>query len=268
MTTAAKRPRNSFFDALSNRCNVMKAVILRDLRTRFFNHGLGFLMVPLWPLAHMVILLLIYSFSGRSVPFGDSLNLFFATALIPTLAFMYISRFMSLSIVLNSPMLAFPAVTAVDIMAARAFLEIVAGYMTLILIFTILTILGDNPIPYDIEQAVLAYLSTLLLAVGVGSLVSVIVMFVPFFVTVYALLMVVIYVSSGTLFIVSALPDQISYILSWNPVVHAVDWMRSAYYPTYSTKILDKQYLLGFGLGSLCLGLTLERTLRWKVLEG
>ena len=267
MITVDKRPRSTFLVLLHGRFNVMKAVILRDLRTRFFDHGLGFLLVPLWPLAHMVILLIIYSLSGRSVPFGDSLNLFFATGLIPTLAFMYISRFMSLSIVLNRPMMAFPAVTAVDIMAARAFLEVVAGYLTLIFIFTILTILGDNPIPYDMEQAVLAYLATLLLAIGVGSLASVIVMFVPFFVTVYALLMIVIYIASGTLFIVSALPDQISYILSWNPVVHAVDWMRSAYYPTYSTKILDKQYLLGFGLGSLCLGLTLERTLRWKVLE-
>ncbi len=268
MTTVERRPKSSFLDALRDRSNVMKAIILRDLRTRFFNHGLGFLMVPLWPLAHMLILLIIYSFSGRSVPFGDSLNLFFATGLIPTLAFMYISRFMSLSIVLNTPMLAFPAVTAVDIMAARAFLEIVGAYLTLIFIFSILTISGDHPIPYDIEQAMFAYLATLLLAIGVGSLVSVIVMFVPFFVTVYALFMVVIYIASGTLFIVSALPDQISYILSWNPVVHAVDWMRSAYYPTYSTEILNKQYLLGFGLGSLCLGLTLERILRWKVLEG
>jgi len=268
MTKSARHQKDSFLDALWDRCNVMKAIILRDLRTRFFNHGLGFLIVPLWPLAHMVILLIIYSLSGRSVPFGDSLNLFFATGLIPTLAFMYISRFMSLSIVLNSPMLAFPAVTTVDIMAARAFLEIVGGYLTLICIFTILTILGDNPIPYDIEQAVYAYLATVLLAIGVGSLVSVIVMFVPFFVTIYALFLIVVYIASGTLFIVSALPDEISYTLSWNPVVHSVEWMRSAFYPTYSTKILDKQYLLGFGLGSLCLGLTLERTLRWKVLEG
>lgn len=268
MTSAEKRPKYSFIDALFDRCNVIKAVILRDLRTRFFNHGLGFLIVPLWPLAHMVILLLIYSLTGRRAPFGESLNLFFATGLIPTLAFMYISRFMSLSIVLNRPMMAFPAVTAVDIMAARAFLEIVAGCLTLMFIFTILTILGDNPIPYNMEQAVFAYLATLLLAIGVGSLVSVIVMFIPFFVTIYALFLIVIYIASGTLFIVSALPDQISHVLSWNPVVHAVEWMRSAYYPTYSTKILDKQYLLGFGLGSLCLGLTLERTLRWKVLEG
>lgn len=265
----SSRPRqNSFINALRDRRNVMRAVILRDMRTRFFDHGLGFLLVPLWPLAHMVILLAIYRFSGMTVPFGDSLHLFFATGLIPTLSFTYISRFMSLSIVMNRPMLAFPAVTALDIMGARAFLEIIAGYLTLIFMFAILVVLGDSPVPLDIEQAVLAYFATLLLAIGVGSVVSVIVMLVPFFVTVYALSSIVIYLLSGTLFIVSAMPDQISYFLSWNPIVHAVDWMRSAYYPTYSTEILDKGYLLSFGLGSLCLGLILERTLRWKVLEG
>jgi len=268
MNISSRPGRSSFISALRGRRNVMKAVVLRDMRTRFFDHGLGFLLVPLWPLAHMVILLAIYRFSGLTAPFGDSLHLFFATGLIPTLTFTYISRFMALSIVMNRPMLAFPAVTALDIMAARAFLEIVAGYLTVVFMFTILVVLGESPVPFDKEQAVLAYLATLLLAIGVGSVVSVIVMLVPFFVTVFALSTVVIYVLSGTLFIVSSMPDQVSYFLSWNPVVHAVDWMRSAYYPTYSTEILDKSYLLSFGLGSLCVGLILERTLRWKVLEG
>ncbi len=59
----------------------MTAVILRDMRTRFFNHGLGFLIVSLWPLAHMLILLMIYSLTGRRTPFGDSLYVFFALGL-------------------------------------------------------------------------------------------------------------------------------------------------------------------------------------------
>ncbi len=46
----------------------MQAVILRDVRTRFFNHGLGFLLVPLWPLAHMFVLLMIYTFMGGRLP--------------------------------------------------------------------------------------------------------------------------------------------------------------------------------------------------------
>lgn len=262
------RTRISFSEALRSKRNVMIAVILRDMRTRFFNHGLGFLIVSLWPLAHMLILLMIYSLTGRRTPFGDSLYVFFATGLIPTLAFMYISRFMALSIILNMPMLAFPVVNVLDIMIARALLEVVAAFITLVFIFLIILAIGDNPLPYDLSEAVNAYLATILLSVGVGVLAGIIVMISPIFATIYALSMIVVYLASGTIFVISSLPDEISTPLSYNPVVHAVEWMRIAYYPTYSTKILNKEYLIGFGMTSLFIGLLLERVLRGRLLEG
>lgn len=268
MTEVLEARTISFLDALRQKRNVMKAVILRDMRTRYFNHGLGFLIVALWPLAHMVVLLAIYSFSGRPAPFGDSTQVFFATGLIPSLAFMYVSRFMSLSLILNRPMMAFPSVTVVDIMFARAILEIMAAFLTLVFLLAILFALGENPIPYDVEQAVYAYLATLLLAVGVGTLAGVIVMFFHFFVTIYALAMILIYILSGVLFVASTFPAPIAYALSWNPVLQCVEWMRTAYYPTYSDKLLDKTYVIGYGLTALFLGLLLERVLRWKMLEG
>lgn len=262
------RARRPVLDALREKRNVMSAVMLRDMRTRFFNHGLGFLMVSLWPLAHIGMLLLIYKLFGRTTPFGESLFVFFATGLIPTLTFMYISRFMSLSLILNRPMLGFPVVKVLDIMAARALLEIIAAFVTLFLVFVILLLMGDNPFPRDPVQAVCAYLSLLLLAIGVGSIAGVIAMFMSFFVTIYALFVLLVYFLSGTLFVASALPDSIAYPLSFNPVLHAVEWMRVSYYEGYSDRLLDKAYLIQFGLASLCIGLLLERTLRRIMLEG
>ena len=239
-----------------------------DMRTRFFNHGLGFLIVSFWPLAHMVILLGIYSVLGRRVPYGDSPYLFFATGLIPTLAFTYVSRFMCLSIILNRPMLAFPAVKVSDIMFGRAFLEIIGAFITLVLVITILLALGESPYPVDLDQAVQAYLATLLLAIGVGSLASVITMMVPFFATIYALFMIIIYLSSGVMFVASALPQQVIAVISWNPVVHSVEWMRSAYFRGYPEQVLDKDYLLKFAVFSLFLGLLVERICRKNIMDG
>lgn len=253
--------------ALREKRNVMTAVMLRDMRTRFFNHGLGFLIVSLWPLAHMLILLVIYTLLGRTAPFGDSLQVFFATGLIPTLTFMYVSRFMSLSIILNRPMLAFPVVKVLDIMAARAGLEIIAAFLTLFFTFLILFLTGDNPFPRDPFQAFYAYLALLLLSIGVGTIAGVITVFFNFFATLYALFIILIYILSGTIFVASALPEAASYPLSFNPVLHAVEWMRLAYYEGYSDRILDKEYLIIFGLTSLCLGLLLERMLRRIMLE-
>jgi hypothetical protein len=47
--------------------------------------------------AHMLILITIYTVANRTTPFGESMRVFFLTGLIPTLTFMYVSRFMSLS---------------------------------------------------------------------------------------------------------------------------------------------------------------------------
>lgn len=267
MTASKTISRMSIADALAEKKHVMTAVILRDMRSRFFNHGLGFLLVSLWPLAHMIILLGIYSVMGRKAAYGDSMNVFIATGLIPTLAYSYVARFMSMSLLMNRAMLAFPVVTIIDIMMARAFLEIIAAALTLFFIFVILLAAGDNPFPIDPFEAVYAYLATLLLAIGNGFLVGVVTMFIPFFAMVFALLMIVVYMASGTLFVTASLPEPIAYALSWNPVFHSVEWMRLAYYPGYSDKWLDKTYLISYGAGTLCLGLLLERVLRMKMKE-
>ena len=263
----SKRRVSTLMTAVREKGNVMRAVMLRDMRTRFFDHGLGFLLVSIWPLAHMAILLIIYSSTGRQAPYGEGLNVFFATGLIPTLLFMYVSRFMSLSLILNRPLMAFPAVHVTDILFARAILEAIAAAITLLMMFIILIVSGDDPRPIDTVQAVLCYLSTLLLAVGVGSLAGVIVMFMPFFATIYALSMVVVYISSGTLFVTAALPERVADALAWNPVTQAVEWMRTAYFETYPDRLIDKTYLVSVGLGCLCLGLLLERLLRRTMIE-
>ncbi|WVT77558.1 capsular biosynthesis protein (plasmid) [Sinorhizobium chiapasense] len=245
----------------------MTAVILRDMRTRFFNHGLGFLVVPLWPLVHMLVLLGISHALGRRVPYGESTNVFFGSGLVPTLAFMYVSRFMTLSVALNRPMLAFPAVKPIDILNARAVLEIVAAWFTLIFIIIFLLVVGDDPTPVDINEAVAAYLSVLFLAFSVGTLAGAITSIFPLFTTVYALFMIIVYASSGTMFVPANLPEAIRTPLSYSPVVQCVEWMRSAYFPTYDTSLLSKEYIWGFSLSCLLAGLALERVFRRKILE-
>lgn len=261
------RRRMTFTDALKQKRDVMSAVILRDMRSRFFNHGLGFLVQSLWPLAHILIIISVNTVANRAAPYGDSPLVFFGVGLIPTIAFMYISRFMSLSVILNTNMLSFPIVKVTDILFARAFLEVIAGFITLLFVWIICISLGLSPYPTDPVQAVFAYLATILLAVGVGTVIGVVTSFLPIFVTVYALFTIVVYIASGAVFVTPNLPDQIAIPLSYNPVAQCVEWMRVAYFEGYSDRLLDREYLLGFGLGSLFIGLTAERLSRRILLD-
>lgn len=254
--------------ALKRKLNVIKAVMLRDMRTRYFDHGLGFLIVSLWPLAHALLLITLYYYLGRSTPFGDSLFIFFGTGLVPTLSFMYVSRFMSISLVINRPLIAFPAVKMVDILIGRAILEVIAACITVLFMFIIAWSIGDDPIPRDPLEAIYAFSATLLLAVSVGVLCGVIVMFNFMFVNIYALFLVVVYLASGTLFIPAALPAEVGEILAWNPLLQCVEWMRFSYFEGYDARLLDRAYIIYFSLGALCLGLAFERLLRGNMLDG
>lgn len=248
--------------ALKQKYNVMGAVILRDMRTRFFDHGLGFLVVALWPLAHIIILLGIAKGTGRVNPYGDSMYVFLATGLVPTLLFSYISRFMVYSVHMNKPMMGFPIVTLLDILFARAFLEVIGGCITLVAIILLILSVGDNPFPFDLEEAVVCYLATIFVAVGVGLIAGTITIAVPFFSTVYSLMCILFYISSGSGWVTGNLPDVAAIPLSYSPIVQLVEWMRTAYYPTYPDRLVDKMYVLQWGLGSMLVGLALERALR------
>ncbi|MGV1835958.1 ABC transporter permease [Rhizobium rhizogenes] len=246
----------------------MAAVILRDLRTRFFNHGLGFLVVPLWPFAHMGIILIIHTVGHRGAPpYGESPAVFYMTGVLPYLAFSYVSRSMGYSLMTNKSMLAFPVVSVTSIVAGRAFLETVAAFITVFLVLTTLWIIGENPFPYNLGTAVSAYLSTLFLAFGCGFFISVVAMFFPMCLTIYQLLVIVLYISSGVFFVASSLPSSVSYALSFNPLLICVEWFRTSFFESYSNQLVDREYVASFATVVLLTGLFIERFFRKQMLE-
>jgi capsular polysaccharide transport system permease protein len=266
-TSTGSRYRKSMPEALREKRNVMEAVILRDLRSRYFNHGLGFLLVPLWSFAHLIFMLVVYQIIGRDTPYGDDIYLFFATGLLPTLMFMYTSRFMALSTLENKPMLSFPVVRLMDIILARAFLEIMAALLSALFVFCALLAIGSDPFPHNPFDALMAFTVTALFAVGAGIMVSCAVIKLPLFAMVWALVGVVLYLLSGTIFLLTDLPVQVATILAYNPLVHSVDWMRSAFYHGYPTPYLDKYYLIFCAVLSVFLGFLCERVFRSSMLS-
>jgi capsular polysaccharide transport system permease protein len=266
-TATTPAPGSFVKRALTQKINVMHAVIMRDIRSRFFNHGLGFLIVPLFPVTHVVILLVFYSIIDRDSAFGDDLRLFFATGLMPALTFTYLSRFMSVSLLANKSMMAFPVVRLLDIVLARAFLEFMGIIIALLIMFVFLVSFGSNPIPTYPSEALIAFFFTVVLAIGFGIIASVISAILPMFAMIYGFTMVIFYLTSGAPIYLESFPEQVIYACSWNPIFHSVEWIRSAYYLGYPIQLLDKTYLIGFAIGSVAVGLFLERILRPHMLS-
>ena len=247
---------------------VLHALMLRDIRTRFFGTALGFFVMIAWPLMHIVALLLVNTAMGRTPPYGESGALFIATGVVPFMAFSYVSRFTMLGMITNKPALMLPIVNVTDILFGRVVLEVQSAVIVVLVLALSFWNLGIDFTPTYPIEAFNAFAASVLLGAGVGILGGVITAFVPMFFTVYSLTTIVFWLASGVLFVPDALPREAIYWLSYNPALQCVEWMRSAYYEGYGSSILDKTYVICWGVTTMLAGLVLERLMRGKVLSG
>ena len=247
------------WSAAKRQWRVMHAVMLRNIRIRFFGHGIGYLFKIGWPPTHLLILVALFSLTGRTAPYGDSPALFFATGTIPYITFAYLSRFMMLYVILNRALLGFPEVKILDILIASALLEALSACCVVILFLIIAWFVGIDAMPRDILQASLAFGASILLGFGAGLLNGVIALAFPAWFTGFTLILMLVWGSSGVVFVPDALPAIIREPLAYQPVLQTTEWMRSAYYEGYGDAVLSRTYVLGFGLVMILLGLLFER---------
>ena len=255
------------FELARTQCRIIVALMLRDLKTRFLGSEFGFLISIAWPLIHILVLVGISVSLGRLAPYGDNAALWFATGIVPFMAFSYMARFIMLGIILNKPLLSFPKVKITDILIARALMEILSTGLVIIILMGIFWSLGIGFAPRDPVQAFYAIGACMLLGLGLGVVNSILAVAMPMWVTGFALVIIVLWLTSGVFFVAHALPQALRYPLSFNPVVHGVEWLRSAYYEGYGSNFIDKPYLLGHALFWLFLGFLLERAVRGRLLR-
>ena len=254
--------------ALHENWCVLHALMLRDIKTRFFGSGLGYLMYVGWPLSHILIVVLMFSFGGRLTPYGDNIYLYIATGTAPFMCFSYSSRFIMLAYAQNRPLLSFPVVKFLDVIIARSILEGLTAALIIIILIAIFIVSGIDCMPLDVAEAFYALAASISLGVGVGMINSVIAAAMPFYMTLYMLIIIILWAASGVVFVPDYLPEFIRVPLSYNPILHGVIWLRSAYYPGYGTLTLDKTYLIAWAIGCVCAGLVLERLVRGRLLQG
>ncbi|MCX8252494.1 putative polysaccharide ABC exporter, permease protein [Beijerinckiaceae bacterium RH AL1] len=257
--TTAAETHARFFRSYGN---IMFALVMHDIKNRFFGSGLGQIVMILWPFVHIVVLLLVYGFSHRPHPYGTSTLQYSAISVFPFICFNYVTRWVVISAITNRTFLQYPIIKPLDIIIARMLLEVISMTIVGALLVLVVVACGDEAMPANPMEAVCAIGATLFLAVAFGVPNAVIAFILPMWNIVIAIVIVCSYISSGILFVTSELPEQIRVPLSYNPLLQCTEWLRVAYYSDYPTTVLDKTYVLVFALVSLTLGLLMEKVLR------
>ena len=246
--------------------DVISALILRDLQTRFDRSAMYIIAIG-WPLMHIAVIVAIYSALGRRAELGTDPLVFFALGLLPFIVFTYPCRWVTFAIAENRALLQIPRVQIIDIIMARVVLECITAFAVIFTCLGVLVLLGSSIQPHDPLELIAALAGSLLFGIGTGVAACIVAAIKPRVAIIILLLNIAAYLLSGVIFMPGSLPAEIRYALSWNPLMHGVEWAREAYFGDYRSIVLDKSYLIASGCALLLGGLIAERLLRGRILR-
>jgi len=248
--------------ALVTQGRIINALLFRELQSRFGRLQFGALWLLIEPLAYAAILTFVKSFIGRNSPIGTSLEIFFFTGLVPYMMFRNLSSRLLGAIDNNRALLYLPIITNIDVILARAFLEISILGVAFIIWMSALWGLNLQYIPDDPLKFLSALGAAMLLGMGLGTLNAVIAGVMPTWGKIVPWIMRAMFITSGVLWSNARFPHELMQYLSWNPLLHVVEWSRSGFYAEYESTILDRSYVLFVGAALWACGLVLERLLQ------
>jgi capsular polysaccharide transport system permease protein len=242
--------------------HVIHALILRETRTRFGLSQLGYLWALIEPLLWIGTMAATYALGGSTGRHGMTMVGFIGTGIITYELFRNCESRVTVAVSSNMPLLFYPQVRPLDMMLARVLLE----YATWISVFAV--ILGGEALlrgDIDIDDPLMLMVGLLLSGGLGGSLGAVICSLTVYSASVErfaSALFRPLMFASGTFFALEDMPPQLAEYLLYNPVLHVVEMVRDAWYPTYTSPRVNTWYPLCWIVGLTFLAVTLERVVR------
>ena len=233
------------------------ALVLREMSTRYGRTPGGYLWAILEPLAAILVLSLGFSLVMRSPSLGTSFLLFYATGYIPFDLYNAVSRAISMALNFSKPLLRYPAVTWLDAIMARFILNSLTSIVVSILLLAGILLVIDSRTLLDLPNAVLAMALAMLLALGVGTLNCVLMGLFPLWNMIWTIVTRPLFLASGIFFLYDDLPQLAQEILWYNPLIHIIGVMRTAFYPSYTAAYINLPYVVFLSLILLAMGLVL-----------
>ncbi len=258
----------SLLRGTANQLQVIHALSLRETRTRFGAHQLGYL----WALAEPIVwVLTFYGFflaQHHGAPVGMDMFSFIVTGFTTYDMAMKIKERTAEAINGNRGLLFYPHVQPLDLVIARAWLEIatvVAVFVLLMAGHAIVT--GDSTV--DDPLTVLVGLG---LAAGLGASLGLVLcaagQILPAIDRIRGPLFRPLFWVSGVFFAAATIPFRLREILLYNPILQCVEMVRAGWFTSYEADYVRPGYVLAW-VGALAFfGLTLERVVRRRIQVG
>lgn len=240
--------------------DVIYALLLRELSSRFGKSRGGFLWVLVEPIAHLLVPVIMFGFIRHRMLPGIEYPVFLVYGFLPFLFFKAICMQIINGVNAGKGLLSYRQVLLMDVFIAKA----LAYSVIQAIVFTIvLTGLGmfDYAVlpPRPVELAGLLAL-TAMFGFGLGVVLAAVVSLIPDARPVIQVMFMPLYFISGILFPVTRFSDQWVQWLALNPILHLVELSRVMAVPGYEPmRYTNLLYPLGLALVLTVVGLMLYR---------
>lgn len=260
-----RRP-STLWGRIGKRLSVIDALLRRDMQTKFVRSKLGYFWAVFEPISHLMTLGIMFAFFNESPPpVGDSLFLFYCTGLMPYLMFSHLSMEAMNTRAGAGSLLMLPGIRQTDIVAAKAVLNLVTETAVAIIVFAAFGAAGFDSWPHHILVIAGAIGLLWLFAIGLGLINFVLREFMHSWETWYGAIVRLLYFASGIYYSPISMPEEARRILTWNPVLQAVELFRSGFYRDYHPTWIHPTYIAIVTLATLAAGLSLEQVSRRRI---
>lgn len=238
---------------------VIKALLLREMKTRFGNYKLGYVWAVLEPLSHVLVLAIILGYAvGRSMP-GINYPLFLVSGIMPWLLFSNTITRGMVAVSSNTALFNYRQLKPFDTLIARIILETTIHFSAYTVLLVIAWLAG---IEFTITQP-LEMLTALFLLVMIAFGISMPLCFInkqyPELAKFVPMVLKPMYFISGIFFSVSLVPDVYHPYLLWNPVIHAVEISRHSIFYSQTESYGSLVYLATLAIIILAIGMSTFR---------
>lgn len=240
--------------------DVLGTLFRREWRQRLARGRWLTLWMFLEPLVQIFAMGALYTAYGRATIAGQEAYLFLGVGIFCFLAFRSLATKPSDAIVVSSGLLAYRQVHVMDLLLSKWGAEAIT-YVVLACLGILYMEIFEDSLQVDIGGLLLGLGTMLALSLGICCALAWARKRKPWITTYFRPVFFAFYISSGALHPVWDLPEKVSNLLAYNPMVLVLELLRqSLLYHYVSPLQISTGYLLVWALGSLLVGLSIVVT--------
>jgi capsular polysaccharide transport system permease protein len=248
-------------DAGLSSLRTVHGLLLRESRTRYGRRSAGYVWALISPMILLVVMMVVFSAIARPAGAGESLVVFFLTAILPIFFVRNGVTRGGNAIRSNRVLMQYPQVNAFEVITARTLLEALTYFIVLVLFVMIMFAFFGLPFTAWIDQPLpmlQAGGTLLLLCYGACFLSSQIGRAFDPWNELTGPIGRILLLTSGLWFTLGSLPPEFLAIVQYNPLAHVVEWIRDASIRDFQSELYNPWYPLSMGVIFLAAGLFID----------